>query len=108
MTLVGLRMTTAGGCHTTASTVQQFTECLAAYFNGWEGSSRDMSWEIIYAQQTDSTPLNDWQRCDAVNSNNVSDDESRGIAAFWKEEERPYQVSISKKVLENVVGVLTS
>ncbi|RNE97213.1 hypothetical protein TcG_12681, partial [Trypanosoma cruzi] len=35
---------------------------------------------------------------------NVSDDESRGIAAFWKEEERPYRVSISKKVLENVVS----
>ncbi|RNC49500.1 retrotransposon hot spot (RHS) protein [Trypanosoma cruzi] len=32
-TLVGLQMT-AGGHHTTASTVRQFTECLAAYFNG--------------------------------------------------------------------------
>ncbi|KAF8298222.1 retrotransposon hot spot protein (RHS), putative, partial [Trypanosoma cruzi] len=95
MTLVGLRMATAGGHHTTASTVRQFTECLAAYFNGWEELSRDMSWEIIYVQQTGSTPLNDWQRCDAVNSNNVSDDESRGIAAFWKEEERQYQVSTS-------------
>ncbi|RNE98922.1 putative retrotransposon hot spot (RHS) protein [Trypanosoma cruzi] len=36
MTLIGLRMATAGGHHTTASTVRQFTECLAAYFNGWE------------------------------------------------------------------------
>ncbi|RNE99952.1 putative retrotransposon hot spot (RHS) protein [Trypanosoma cruzi] len=108
MTLVGLRMTTSDGRHTTASTVRQFAECLAAYFNGWEELSRDMSWEIIYVQHADSTPMNDWQGCDVVDSNNVSDDESRGIAAFWKEEERPYQVSISKKVLENVVGVLTS
>ncbi|PWU96071.1 putative retrotransposon hot spot protein (RHS) [Trypanosoma cruzi] len=36
MTLVGLRMATAGGHHTTASTVRHFTECLAAYFNGWK------------------------------------------------------------------------
>ncbi|PWU87702.1 retrotransposon hot spot (RHS) protein [Trypanosoma cruzi] len=78
MTLVGLRMTTAGGHHTIPSTVRQFTECLATYFNGWEGSSRDMSWEIIYVQQTDSTPMNDWQRCDVDNSDNVSD-ESREI-----------------------------
>ncbi|PWU86853.1 putative retrotransposon hot spot protein (RHS) [Trypanosoma cruzi] len=47
-TLVGLRMTTAGGHHTTVSTARQFTECLAAYCNGWEESSRDMSWDIIY------------------------------------------------------------
>ncbi|RNC39110.1 putative retrotransposon hot spot (RHS) protein [Trypanosoma cruzi] len=88
-------MATAGGRHTTASTVRRFTECLAAYFNGWEELSRQLSWEIIYVQQTDSTPMNDWQRCDVVNSNNVSDDESRGIATFWKEEVRQHQVSIS-------------
>ncbi|RNC55352.1 retrotransposon hot spot (RHS) protein, partial [Trypanosoma cruzi] len=74
MTLVGLRMTTAGGRHTTASTVRQFTECLAAYFSGWEELSRDMSWEIIYVQQADGMPMNDRQRCDVVNSDNVSDD----------------------------------
>ncbi|RNC49530.1 retrotransposon hot spot (RHS) protein [Trypanosoma cruzi] len=88
-------MTTAGGHHTTASTARQFTECLAAYFNGWEELSRDMSWEIIYVQHADSTPMYDWQRCDVVNPNNVSDDESREIAAFWKEEVRQYQVSVS-------------
>ncbi|RNF02350.1 putative retrotransposon hot spot (RHS) protein, partial [Trypanosoma cruzi] len=36
MTLVGLRMAAAGEHHTTTSTVRQFTEYLAAYFNGWE------------------------------------------------------------------------
>ncbi|RNC42694.1 retrotransposon hot spot (RHS) protein, partial [Trypanosoma cruzi] len=70
-------MTTAGAHHTTASTVRQFTECLAAYFNGWEELSRDMSWEMIYVQHADSTPLNDWQRCDVVNSDNVSKKESQ-------------------------------
>ncbi|EKG08318.1 retrotransposon hot spot (RHS) protein, putative [Trypanosoma cruzi] len=34
MTLVGLRTNTAGGHHTTTSTVRQFTEYLAAYFEG--------------------------------------------------------------------------
>ncbi|RNC54447.1 retrotransposon hot spot (RHS) protein [Trypanosoma cruzi] len=53
MTLFGLRMATAGGHHTTTSTVRQFTECLAAYFNGWEELYRDMSWEIIYLQHAD-------------------------------------------------------
>ncbi|PWU98605.1 putative retrotransposon hot spot protein (RHS) [Trypanosoma cruzi] len=60
MTLVALRMTTAGGHHTTVSTARQFTECLAAYFNGWEELSRDMSWDIIYLQRADSTPMNGW------------------------------------------------
>ncbi|PWU97673.1 putative retrotransposon hot spot (RHS) protein [Trypanosoma cruzi] len=97
MTLVGLRMATAGAHHTTASTVRQFTECLAAYFNGWEELSRDMSWEIIYVQHADSTPLNDWQRCDVVNSDNVSKKESQKIAAFWEEKVRQYQVSIPSR-----------
>ncbi|PWU97927.1 putative retrotransposon hot spot protein (RHS) [Trypanosoma cruzi] len=95
MTMVELRMSTAGGHHTTASTVRQFTECLAAYFNGWEESSQDMSWEIIYVQQADSTPMNDWQRCDVVDSNNVSDAEHYEIAAFWREKVRQYPVLIS-------------
>ncbi|PWU89805.1 putative retrotransposon hot spot protein (RHS) [Trypanosoma cruzi] len=45
--MVGLQMTTASEHHTIPSTVRQFTECLAAYFNGWEELSRDMSWEMI-------------------------------------------------------------
>ncbi|ESS61249.1 retrotransposon hot spot (RHS) protein [Trypanosoma cruzi Dm28c] len=96
-TLFGLRMTTAGGPHTTTSTVRQFTECLAAYFEGWEELSRDMSWEIIYVQHTDSTPMNDWQRFDVDNSNNVGRAENREIAAFWEEEMHQYQVSISSE-----------
>ncbi|PWU92304.1 putative retrotransposon hot spot (RHS) protein [Trypanosoma cruzi] len=84
MTLVGLRMAAAGGHHTTASTVRQFAECLAAYFNGWEESSRQLSWEVIYVQQADSTPMNDWRRCDVDNSDDVSKKEDQKIAAFWR------------------------
>ncbi|EKF30911.1 retrotransposon hot spot (RHS) protein, putative [Trypanosoma cruzi marinkellei] len=94
-TLVGLRMATASEHHTTASTVKQFNECLAAYFNGWEESSRDMSCEMIYLQRADSTPMNGCERCDVVNPNVLSDGESCEIAAFWKEKAREYQVSIS-------------
>ncbi|RNC52271.1 retrotransposon hot spot (RHS) protein [Trypanosoma cruzi] len=94
VTLVGLQMATASEHHTAASTVRQFTECLVAYFDGWEESSRDMSWEIIYMQQADSTAVNGWQRCGAFNANNLSDDENQKIAAFWKEKVRHYQVSI--------------
>ncbi|RNC53546.1 retrotransposon hot spot (RHS) protein [Trypanosoma cruzi] len=74
MTVVGLRMTTTGGHHTTASTVRQFTECVAAYFSGWKELSRDMSWGIIYVQHAGSTPMTGWQRCDVDNSDNVSDE----------------------------------
>ncbi|PWU92121.1 putative retrotransposon hot spot (RHS) protein [Trypanosoma cruzi] len=95
MTLVGLRMSTANEHHTTASTVRQFTECLAAYFNGWEELSRDMLWEIIYVQHADSTPMNDWQRCDIVNTDVVSEEEDQRIAAFWKGKVRQYQLAIS-------------
>ncbi|RNC52086.1 retrotransposon hot spot (RHS) protein [Trypanosoma cruzi] len=97
MTLVGLQMATASAHHTITSTVRQFTECLAAYFDGWEESSRDMSWEIIYLQHADSTPMNGWQGRDVVNSDNVSRAENREIAAFWEEEVRQYQVSISSR-----------
>ncbi|ESS55760.1 retrotransposon hot spot (RHS) protein [Trypanosoma cruzi Dm28c] len=96
MTLVGQRMATAGGHHTTASTVRQFTEYLAAYVNGWEELSRQLSWEIIYVQHADSTPMNDLQGCD-VDSNNVSKKEDQKIAAFWNEKVRQYQVSISSR-----------
>ncbi|RNF06571.1 putative retrotransposon hot spot (RHS) protein, partial [Trypanosoma cruzi] len=72
MTLVGLRMATAGGHHTTNSTVRQFAECLAAYFNGWDESSRQLSWEMICVQHADSTPMTDWRRCDIDNSDDVS------------------------------------
>ncbi|PWV14650.1 putative retrotransposon hot spot (RHS) protein [Trypanosoma cruzi] len=97
MTLVGLRMAAAGGHHTTTSTVRQFTEYLAAYFNGWEELSRQLSWEIIYVQHADSTPMNDWQGCDVVDSNNVSGADNNEIAVFWNEKVRQYQVSISSR-----------
>ncbi|KAF8288792.1 retrotransposon hot spot protein (RHS), putative, partial [Trypanosoma cruzi] len=95
MTLVGLRMATAGEHHTTTSTVKQFTEHLAAYFNGWEELSREMSWEIIYVQHADSTPMTGWRRCDVDNSVDVSTKEKQKIAAFWNGKVRQYQVSIS-------------
>ncbi|EAN87975.1 retrotransposon hot spot (RHS) protein, putative [Trypanosoma cruzi] len=94
-TLVGLRMSTASEHHTTASTVRQFTECLAAYFNGWEELSQELSWEIIYVQQADGTPMNDWQRCDVVNTDGVSEEEDQRIAAFWKGRVLQYQLAIS-------------
>ncbi|PWV01237.1 putative retrotransposon hot spot (RHS) protein [Trypanosoma cruzi] len=97
MTLVGLRMSAASAHHATTSTVRQFTECLAAYFNAWEELSRQLSWEIIYVQHADSTPMNDWQRCDVVNSDDVSTKENQKIAAFWNEKVRQYQVSISSE-----------
>ncbi|EAN83899.1 retrotransposon hot spot (RHS) protein, putative [Trypanosoma cruzi] len=93
-TLVGLQMTTAGEHHTIPSTVRQFTECLAAYFNGWEELSQDMLWDIIYVQHADSTPMNGWQRCDVVRSESVNE-ESREIAAFWKEKVHQYRAAVS-------------
>ncbi|EKF29804.1 retrotransposon hot spot (RHS) protein, putative [Trypanosoma cruzi marinkellei] len=97
MTLVGLRMNTAGGRHTTASTVKQFTELLAADFNGLDELSRDMLWEVIYLQHADNTPMNGWQRCGAVNSNSVSEEKDRELATLWKQKVHQYQVSLSSE-----------
>ncbi|EKG01777.1 retrotransposon hot spot (RHS) protein, putative [Trypanosoma cruzi] len=94
-TLVALQMTTASEHHTTATTVRQFIECMAEYFEGWDELSRDMSWGIIYLQQADSTPMKKWQRCDVVNSNNVSRAENREIVVFWEEELHQYMAAIS-------------
>ncbi|RNF00555.1 retrotransposon hot spot (RHS) protein [Trypanosoma cruzi] len=94
-TLVALQMTTASAHHTITSTVRQFTECLAAYFEGWEELYRDLSWEMIYVQHADSTPMKKWQRCDVVNSNNVSRAENREIVVFWEEEVHQYMAAIS-------------
>ncbi|PWV13195.1 putative retrotransposon hot spot (RHS) protein [Trypanosoma cruzi] len=90
-TLVGLRMTTAGAHHTITSTVRQFTECLAEYFEGWEELSREMSWEMIYVQHENSTPMiTKWQRCGPVNPNNLSDAEKK-IVACWDGKVHQYQ-----------------
>ncbi|RNC38103.1 putative retrotransposon hot spot (RHS) protein, partial [Trypanosoma cruzi] len=47
-TLVGLQMTTASEHHTIPSTVRQFNERMAKYFEGWEEFSEGLSWNIIY------------------------------------------------------------
>ncbi|EAN92986.1 putative retrotransposon hot spot (RHS) protein [Trypanosoma cruzi] len=100
-TLVGLRMTTASAHHTTASTVRQFTERLAAYFEGWEEFSQGLSWEMIYVQHADSTPMNDWQGCDCVNPNNKIDAEKK-IVAFWDGKVHQYRVMLKGKFPEEI------
>ncbi|EKG01069.1 retrotransposon hot spot (RHS) protein, putative, partial [Trypanosoma cruzi] len=72
-TLVGLQMNTASAHHTVTSTVKLFNERLAAYFEGWEELSREMSWEMIYIKNADSKNISKWQRCDVVNPNNETD-----------------------------------
>ncbi|EKG00074.1 retrotransposon hot spot (RHS) protein, putative, partial [Trypanosoma cruzi] len=76
-TLVGLQITTASAHHTTTSTVKLFNERLAAYFEGWEELSRDLSWEMIYIKNADSKNISKWQRCDVVNPNNETDAEKK-------------------------------
>ncbi|KAF8283788.1 putative retrotransposon hot spot (RHS) protein [Trypanosoma cruzi] len=95
-TLVGLRITTAGEHHTTTSTVRQFNERMAEYFNGWEEFSKGLSWEIIYIQHADSTPMEKRQRCGPLKTDNLSDDEKK-IVAFWNENVHQYQVSVSSR-----------
>ncbi|EKF99246.1 retrotransposon hot spot (RHS) protein, putative [Trypanosoma cruzi] len=95
-TLVGLQITTASEHHTIPSTVNLFKEKMATYFNGWKKFSRQLSWEIIYIQHADSTPMTGWQRCGPVETNTLSPAEKR-IAAFWEGNVRQYQVSVSSR-----------
>ncbi|RNF13360.1 putative retrotransposon hot spot (RHS) protein [Trypanosoma cruzi] len=96
-TLVGLQITTANAHHTQTSTVRLFKERMASYFNGWDELSRDLSWEIIYVQHTDSTPIRGWQRCD--DSANLTEAENREIAAFWEKKVHQYQVTVTAEIL---------
>ncbi|EKG04372.1 retrotransposon hot spot (RHS) protein, putative, partial [Trypanosoma cruzi] len=100
-TLVGLQMTTASAHHTTTSTVKQFTECLAAYFNGWDELSREMSWEMIYIKNEDSKNISKWQRCDVVNPNNETDAEKE-IVAFWDGKVHQYQFMLTRGFLNKI------
>ncbi|PBJ77382.1 retrotransposon hot spot (RHS) protein [Trypanosoma cruzi cruzi] len=100
-TLVGLQMTTASAHHTTTSTVRQFTECLAAYFEGWDELSREMSWEMIYIKNADSTLISKWQRCDVVNTENLSEDEKE-IVAFWDGKVHQYQFMLTRGFLNKI------
>ncbi|RNC33097.1 retrotransposon hot spot (RHS) protein, partial [Trypanosoma cruzi] len=93
-TMVGLQITTASEHHTIPSTVRQFKDNMAAYFNDWEELSQDMLWEIIYVQHKDNKPITGWQGCDVVRSESVNE-ESREIPAFWKEKVRQYRAAVS-------------
>ncbi|EKG08524.1 retrotransposon hot spot (RHS) protein, putative [Trypanosoma cruzi] len=100
-TLVGLRMTTASAHHTTTSTVKQFTEYLAAYFEGWDELSRDMSWEMIYVQHEDNTMITNWHRCGPVNTDNLSEDEKE-IVAFWDGKVHQYQFVLTTDFVSRI------
>ncbi|PWV14054.1 putative retrotransposon hot spot (RHS) protein [Trypanosoma cruzi] len=95
--LVGLRTTTANAHHTQTSNLRLFKERVASYFNGWEEFARELSWEIIYVQHADSTPISDWQRCN--DSANLTEAENREIAAFWEEKVHQYQVTVTAEML---------
>ncbi|EKF33714.1 retrotransposon hot spot (RHS) protein, putative [Trypanosoma cruzi marinkellei] len=94
-TLVGMQITAASEHHTITSTVRQFTDSLAAYFYNWEELSRDMLWKIIYVQHAACMPINGWQRCDEAKAENVSEEESKEIAAFWKKKVHQYRAGVS-------------
>ncbi|RNC46993.1 putative retrotransposon hot spot (RHS) protein [Trypanosoma cruzi] len=101
-TLVGLQMTTAGEHHTKTSTVRQFTQYLSEFFNGWEEFAQGLSWEIIYVQHADSTPMNGWQRCDVVGSPGVGDVDHERIAEFWKTTHQ-YQFALTDCFLRRIL-----
>ncbi|ESS60413.1 retrotransposon hot spot protein (RHS) [Trypanosoma cruzi Dm28c] len=100
-TLVGLQMTTAGEHHTIPSTVRLFKNNMAAYFEGWEELSRDMSWEIIYIQHENSKKITKWQRCGPVNTKNLSDAEKE-IVAFWNGNVHEYQFVLTTDFVNKI------
>ncbi|KAF8280026.1 putative retrotransposon hot spot (RHS) protein [Trypanosoma cruzi] len=100
-TLVGLQMTKASAHHTKTSTVNQFTEHLSRFFNGWGEFAQGLSWDIIYIQHADSKPMKKWQRCDYVNPNNKTDAEKE-IVAFWDGKVHQYQFILKGKFPEAI------
>ncbi|RNF08368.1 retrotransposon hot spot (RHS) protein, partial [Trypanosoma cruzi] len=100
-TLVGLQMTTASAHHTKTSTVNQFTEHLSRFFNGWGRFAQGLSWDIIYIQHADSKPMKKWQRCDYVNPNNKTDAEKE-IVAFWDGKVHQYQFVLTTDFVSKI------
>ncbi|ESS63854.1 retrotransposon hot spot (RHS) protein [Trypanosoma cruzi Dm28c] len=100
-TLVGLQMTTAIAHHTKTSTVNLFTEHLAAYFNGWEELSRDIPWEMIYIQHAFSKKITKWQKCNCFNPGNKTDAEKE-IVAFWNGKVHQYHFVLTTDFVNKI------
>ncbi|EKF29625.1 retrotransposon hot spot (RHS) protein, putative [Trypanosoma cruzi marinkellei] len=101
MTLVGLQMATASQHHTTASTVREFKERLAAYFEDWGELSREMPWEIIYVQHKECKPIKKWLECDVDNPDNTSEEEKE-IKAFWNGKVHQYQFLLTPDFVDKI------
>ncbi|RNF03935.1 retrotransposon hot spot (RHS) protein [Trypanosoma conorhini] len=87
-TMVGLQTTTAKEHDTTASTVELFKQQMKDHFNGWETFAEGLSWEIIYVQHKDSTPINTWQKCAAVAQNEPKRGEGETVKKNNGEEQK--------------------
>ncbi|RNE94869.1 retrotransposon hot spot (RHS) protein, partial [Trypanosoma rangeli] len=98
-TMVGVQVTTRAEHDTRASTVRRFNNLLRNYFNDWETFAEGLSWEIIYVQHEGSTVINAWQKCVVVAHANVTGsnepEDPQAIAAFWNQQVRQYQVTLS-------------
>ncbi|RNC56470.1 retrotransposon hot spot (RHS) protein [Trypanosoma cruzi] len=94
-------MTTAGGHRTITSTVNQFTERLSGFFNGWKKLSREMSWEMIYIQHAFSKKTSKWHECGVVNPNNETDAEKE-IVAFWDGKVHQYQFVLTRDFVNKI------
>ncbi|EAN80959.1 retrotransposon hot spot (RHS) protein, putative, partial [Trypanosoma cruzi] len=98
-TLVGLQMTTAHDHHTKTGTVRQFTEYLSWFFTNWGEFSKGLSWDIIYIQHADSTPMENWQRCDYVNPRSR---EEKKIVEFWDGKLHQYQFVLTTEFVRKM------
>ncbi|RNE95442.1 retrotransposon hot spot protein (RHS), partial [Trypanosoma rangeli] len=98
-TMVAVQVTTGAEHDTKTTTVRQFNDLLRSYFYDWETFAEGLSWEIIYVQHEDSTAINAWQGCVVVAQANVTGSNERedpqAIAAFWNQQVRQYQVTLS-------------
>ncbi|RNE95276.1 retrotransposon hot spot (RHS) protein [Trypanosoma conorhini] len=90
-TMVGLQFTTAAAHDTTESKLKDFNDDMAKCFNNWDTVSRDLSWEIIYVQHVDSTPMRRWQKCTGIER--LTSENDQRTAKLWTDAHQ-YQLTL--------------
>ncbi|AAQ15520.1 retrotransposon hot spot (RHS) protein, putative [Trypanosoma brucei brucei TREU927] len=65
-TIVLLQATVAPTHHTTREKVDKFIKAMKQLFGEWDELARNLKWELIYIQYSDSKPIEERQKCEPV------------------------------------------
>nr|CCC94449.1 unnamed protein product [Trypanosoma congolense IL3000] len=96
-TMVMLQITKASSHHTTTSKVGKFRRFMTVVFPEWARIEKELSYELIYVQHADSSPIGERQNCSSG-----TEVGSGGNAAFW-DAVAQFQVRLSSPVATGIL-----